>query len=65
MKGIKLTIVGLKDYATFNKFRVSAALMDGDEILRDENMKLCAFTTKSKLLPDLNKTALDMSKAKP
>ena len=65
MKGIKVTVVGLKDYSTLNKFRVTGALMEGNSVLIDENGKACAFTTKAKILPNLNKTALDVSKVNP
>lgn len=65
MKGIKVTVVGLKDYSTFNKFRVTGALMEGNSVLFDENGKACAFTTKAKILPNLNKTTLDISRVDP
>lgn len=48
MKGIKVTVVGLKDYTTLNKFRITGALMDGNQVIIDENAKACAFTTKYK-----------------
>lgn len=63
MKGIKVTVVGLKDYSTLNKFRVAGALMDGNQVIQDENGKPCAFTTKAKVLLDMNRQALDISRA--
>ena len=63
MRGIKVTVVGLKDYNTLNKFRVAGALMDGNQVILDENGKPCAFTTKAKVLTDTNRTALDISRA--
>ncbi len=52
-KGVKLTIVTLRNFNLKLKFRVTGGLMESNQYIIDENAKDCIFATQSKNLEDL------------
>jgi len=52
-KGLKLTILSLRNFKMCSRFQITGGLMDGDEFILDENAQDCVFGTKSKMLTDL------------
>ncbi len=52
-KGLKLTILALRNFKMCSRFQITGGLMDGDEFVLDENAQDCVFGTKSKMLTDL------------
>lgn len=52
-KGLKLTILALRNFKMCPRFQITGGLMDGDEFILDENAQDCVFGTKSKMLADL------------
>jgi len=52
-KGLKLTIVGLRNFAINSKFKITGGLMIDNEFILDENARDCVFATKPRVLNDL------------
>ena len=60
-KGLKLTIIGLRNFKLSSRFKITGGLMEDDKFIIDENARDCVFGTKSKILNDLFEYRIDKS----
>jgi len=60
-KGLKLIIVGLRNFSSSSRFKITGGIMEESTFVIDENAKDCVFSTKAKILNDLFEYRFDKS----